>query len=520
MNQSTLVKKDKCTGCGLCGQVCPMGAIAFAPDLQTGFLYPEIDKTNCIHCGLCERLCPERNVNIQPIKYDKEVYGVIAKDDTIRMKSTSGGVFTLLARAILKNGDGIVVGAAYNDELYVRHILIQDVKELPKITRSKYLQSDMRFVYKEIKRALEQKKKVLFCGTPCQVNAVKSYCAFCSNTDDLILVDLLCRGVPSPKANHLYLEQIAKEKGSKVVAMSHKDKTFGWHSLGTRYKMADGTSFIERIEESDWGKSFVCFDYCTRESCFSCQYKKEDRVSDITIGDFWGLDNTEWDDNRGTSAVFINTTKGRKLFNEIIGDIVYKKFKFQDVARNNVMAFSPLRENRMARALFWELLKTHDYRTTVKLVRECEAAEEQKKDAEMFQIKRFQKKFELLYKWMQMKQQGRSFLGLLDDRNILSVAIYGIGEMGILLYNELKSRSNLVKYIVDKNAAKVQSKEIEVPIYTIDDQRISLVDAVIITPVLITDEIKELIAKYMGKQNVYDLEEMLDTIERQGEAAQ
>ncbi len=505
--------KNNCTGCGLCEQICPLHAIKLQPDLRTGFLYPRIDHSVCTECGLCEKLCPQLDEGTaQQGKFRKEIYGVIAKDNAIRNASTSGGIFSVLALSILRAG-GAVAGAAFDNELSLRHILIHDEAELPKIMGSKYLQSDIRPVYQDIKSALQQGKRVLFCGTPCQVSAIKKFCAKCDNADRLILIDLLCRGVPSPKAFQTYLKQISDEAGSRVVAIYSKDKTYGWRSLGTRFDFQDGRTMIESRDDCDLGKSYICYDYCTRDSCFSCKYKSEERVSDITIGDFWGVNDSELDDNKGTSAVLINTQVGSELFSKITSDIIYKRFMFQDLYRNNTMAFSPLRENTMARALFWELLKTHDYRTTVRLVRECEAAEEQKKDAEMFQIKRLQKKFELLYKWMQMKQQGRSFLGLLDDRNISSVAIYGMGEIGILLYNELKLRPGFVHYIVDKNAAKEQSKALEVPVYAIDDSRILPVDAVIITPVLVTDEIKELIAHYMGTQKVLDIGEILYKIE-------
>ena len=345
------------------------------------------------------------------------------------------------------------------------------------------------------------------------MSAIKRFCELNGVIEGLYLVDLLCRGIPSPKANQLYLEQIAKERGSRVVAQYHKDKTYGWRSLATKYELENGTSFVERIEDSDWGKSFICYDYCTRESCFSCSYKKEERVSDITLGDFWGVNDPELDDNRGTSAVFVNTQKGSWLFSNIIQDIIYKSFTFQDVANEkNKGAFSPLRDNKLERILFWELLKTNDYRTTVKLVREREVLEDdlQRKAKEFeFQSIRNKKKFDIVCKWMQLKQHNISIMSYLKERNMMSVAIYGAGELGILLYKELSCESDYVKYILDKNAQEMPLQDKSVPVYSVEDMKVTPVDLVIVTPVFVIDEVKGLILERFPKQKVLELEEVL-----------
>ena len=337
LEQMEIIEKGKCTGCGLCSQVCPVNAIKLCPDTVTGFLYPQIDRSICINCELCKKNCPQMRINCSQENFEKQVYGVVVKDEITRMNSTSGGIFSLLAQSILKDGMGVVVGAAYDKELYVQHIMVHNEEKLPQITRSKYLQSNLCSIYEEIKETLKSGKKVLFSGTPCQVSAIKRFCELNGVIEGLYLVDLLCRGIPSPKANQLYLEQIAKERGSRVVAQYHKDKTYGWRSLATKYELENGTSFVERIEDSDWGKSFICYDYCTRESCFSCSYKKEERVSDITLGDAWKIekDFPAWADNKGTSFFVVRTYKGEKLLNQVSDVFNYKEIDYEQWKKFN-----------------------------------------------------------------------------------------------------------------------------------------------------------------------------------------
>lgn len=343
------------------------------PASVDGFLYPSIDKEKCMQCGKCNDICPERQGRDAafPIRWNAhqdlqdempkkgyfaaKAYAAIARDEEIRSQSTSGGIFALLARKVLSKG-GLVAGAAYGGDLYVRHKMARNENELRPLLRSKYLQSDMGSLYRQIGKALSSGREILFCGTPCQVAAIREYASSRSLGENLLLVDLLCRGVPSPKAFHKYLEELEGKHGERVDRVEFKDKSHGWHSLGTRYVFEDGSYVIENGGDSDLAQSFITHDLCVRESCFHCHYKREERISDVTIGDFWGIEGTEMDDDRGTSAVIINTEQGMELFSGILKDIRYKEYRVCDIIRGNQMAFSPLRENREERRLFWKLL--------------------------------------------------------------------------------------------------------------------------------------------------------------------
>ena len=502
-----LAEKRLCTGCGLCEQICPAGAVAMIPDALTGFLYPQVCMDICIDCGLCTKNCPELHKNYYPENFEQEVYSAIARSDEIRITSTSGGIFPLLARQILRLGNSAVIGAAYDEQHDLRHMMIQDEKELAKLIRSKYAQSDIRGVFFDIEDSLKKGWNVLFCGTPCQVSAVRNYCVSCENKEKLFLVDLFCRGVPSLKAQKLYLEQIEKEKGSKVISMSSKDKTYGWRSLGTRYDLADGSYFIELAEDCDLARSYIELDYCTRDSCFSCGYKNQERISDISIGDFWGLKESELDDDFGVSAVLINTQKGRNLFDKILEDIRFECRTFQEAAGNG--AFVPLRENERERQRFWKLLGNHDYRTAVKLAEYEEIKKTQ--GTLLYESKRFQKKYLLLYQWMQLKQNHVSLTEFFDKRGISSVAIYGAGELGKLLYNELSHRTGLVKYILDKDAEQIDQESLKIPVYTLADERVHSVDMVVITLVN-ADEVKTSIQKYFSGQQIVGIGAVLSDL--------
>lgn len=360
------IQTDNCTGCGLCSEICKIKAISMGKDALTGFSYPHIYQEACIDCGLCERVCPEiNNVEKNDISGQK-IYALIATDEKIRMASTSGGAFALLANEII-DMKGAVAGARFEDRK-LKHRIVFEKKDLIPLHKSKYVQSDMREIYKDILDAAETGKKVLFCGTPCQAAAIKRYSEKKKIDNNLIIVDLICRGVPSEKALELYLMQIESEKGSIVDKIDFKDKSKGWHSIGTYYHCSNGISFVETLEESAFMNSFVGKgeDLCIRESCFNCKYKTQGRVSDLTIGDFWGIKDDGWDDNKGTSVIFVNTETGKQLMDRIKEKARIKEYTYEDVYPGNYKAFSQLSDKTKEREMFWKLIEKTDFREALK----------------------------------------------------------------------------------------------------------------------------------------------------------
>ena len=368
-----LASKTRCTGCGLCREVCPTEAICMEEDSLDGFRYPVVEKEKCIECGACTRHCPEIAIRYSGGQYAPKAYAANARELSVRKGSASGGMFRLLARHILSTG-GAVAGVKYRENLDTYHVVIEEGEGLLDLVGSKYVQSDMSGVYTVIENYLKNGKTVLFCGTPCQVSAVRQYFFLRHLEDRLILVDLICRGIPSPKAFHAYLGQIEKEQGKKVTSVLFKDKEQGWHNRGVRFCFEDGSSVVEGWRESEYLQSFIFENYCVRRSCFSCQYKRESRVSDITLGDFWVREENHLLDDIGTSSVVLNTEKGEKLFQVLIEE---NQIDFLETAVNTVAGGSPdafhgLKENFEYRELFWNLLETFDYRTAYRKARENE----------------------------------------------------------------------------------------------------------------------------------------------------
>lgn len=343
-----------------------MDAIRLVEADADGFLYPCIDEEKCINCNRCHNLCPEENINYLREEYHVRAYAGYAQDSKIRNRSSSGGIFYPLAIQILRRG-GVVSGAVYDERLYVKHCLISDIKDIWPLLISKYMQSDMRNIYREIASALSEEKEVLFCGTPCQVSALRQYVNYLHLEKNLFLVDLLCRGVPSSKAAHVFMKELESKHGKQITFVTLKDKTFGWHKQKSRYFFDDGTSVILEDDTEDFfARSFILDDFCVRQSCFRCRYKSRERCSDITIGDFWGIDDNEMDNDKGTSAIFVNTSKGMALFAELMGtDVVCKECAAEDIMKGNMFAFAPLKNNIGKREYFWKLLETEDYKTAV-----------------------------------------------------------------------------------------------------------------------------------------------------------
>lgn len=328
--------KDKrdCCGCNACGDVCAHGAITFKTD-QEGFWYPEVDKDKCTDCHLCEKVCPM--LHISELKHNDfdtpKVYGCYHNDIVIRFDSTSGGLFSALAQEMYKQ-KGYVSGAIYTNSFDVINFISNDKKDLKLLRSSKYLQSNAEGLYRRIKELLQAGEKVLACGSPCQMAALRSYLR--KDYDNLLIVDFVCRATNSPKVFHKYLESLEARYGAKIVAVKDKNKDHGWHSLARKITFDDGQEYYGESHVDDYRRGYHMNVY-ERPSCYDCKFKGMPRMSDITLADFWGLNKIDpsMDKNLGTSLVLINSQKGEQFFEKIKSKLVIKEYTLDQALYGN-----------------------------------------------------------------------------------------------------------------------------------------------------------------------------------------
>lgn len=308
-----------CTGCMACYNKCPNNAISVVYN-EGGFYTPHIDKEKCTNCGLCNSVCPQIHESINQNMPDF-CYGVMADDD-IRQNSASGGVFAVIAQEYLKNG-GYVCGAAFSDDFKrIEHIIINNEKDLIRLQNSKYVQSYTGKVFSGIKKLLDENKEVLFSGTPCQVAGLNSYLG--KDYDNLLTMDLICHGIPSPLVWEKYLNALAK--GRTVNNLTFRNKKYGWIYKGDVEIELKNKLFASTVKDNLFYRSFFEL-LILNEACFNCKYLNLNRPADLTIGDFWGIEykDPEMDDQKGTSLLIIHTPKGQRIVNKFKNK--FKKFR-------------------------------------------------------------------------------------------------------------------------------------------------------------------------------------------------
>ena len=302
--------KAKCCGCRACEQACSFNAITMSRD-EEGFLYPVLDASKCTGCGMCHRVCPISST--QERERIKSVFALQYKDTSSLLKSSSGGVFIGIAKEIIKSG-GIVFGCILNEnnEAIITHTDSPDFLE--KMQGSKYVSSDTRDSYLTAKKYLEEGKTVFFTGAPCQVAGLKSFLK--KKYDNLITMDFLCHGMPSHtifNENIKYLEN--KHKGT-LTGYEFRDKGFKGWGLVTSYRI-NGKKYYEPGKTNAYFTGFIN-GYLNRYSCYECSFRGENRISDMTVGDFWGYDQNKIDKDKGVSFISLNSTTGERIFDEII----------------------------------------------------------------------------------------------------------------------------------------------------------------------------------------------------------
>lgn len=316
---------NRCTGCNCCSAICSNHAISIETN-RFGVWYPQIDLDKCTGCGLCTQVCPiygKKYVNgfIEPV-----AFAGWNLDEEIRKSSSSGGIFTAIADYMIQEYGTIVYGAAYVKDFLVEHIRINTIDELDKLRGSKYVQSYIsKDIYNKLLDDLKAGHRVLFSGTPCQTAAVsKLVSRICARwKENLFTVDVLCHGVPSPKAWEAYLSEICSSKSASLVTINMRDKSFGWHKFHIKINFSDGTIHDESFHEGIWGPAFFT-NLFLRDCCYACNFKEKIRQSDISLGDFWGAAREEelrkFDDHdKGTSVILVNSKKGAEIIESVHG---------------------------------------------------------------------------------------------------------------------------------------------------------------------------------------------------------
>jgi Coenzyme F420-reducing hydrogenase, beta subunit len=326
------IKREQCTGCKNCLNVCLQGAVSMETDKE-GFWYPKVNSEKCTNCGLCLQKCPAHTISPVNELFEPEVYACYTKEEATRIKSTSGGIFTELAKTVLSNG-GVVIGARYTDDFMVEHASVFSIQDIPLLRQSKYLQSDTHMVFRQTSDYVKQGKLVLFCGTPCQNAALRSYLG--KSYDNLLQCDFICRGVISPKVFRKYLDMLRTEYHSEIKSVQFKNKDNGWHRFGTRIIFENGKSYYKDRYHDSYMVGYLEHNLYMRPSCHRCHFKGV-RQGDITLGDFWGIERIypEVDQDKGTSVVILNSPKGKMFFEQVKEHLIWKNCSLENVRMGN-----------------------------------------------------------------------------------------------------------------------------------------------------------------------------------------
>ena len=343
MENISVLSKEKCFGCGACVSNCPVNAIKMINN-DEGFFEPVIDESLCIRCGLCSKICPALN-DIKVEKFSSQYFLGRSRNLYECYQSSSGGIFSLLANTVLEK-NGVVCGAAFDENAKLKHVIVDKKEDLYLLRGSKYLQSYMGDVYQLIQKYLKQHRCVLFCGTPCQVAALRNFLQ--KEYANLILVDLVCHGVPSQKTFDEYLvEKFGKNQ--KYSTINFRDKRNGYSMPSFVIKDSEGHDLLVSDFKESYLQGFGA-DLFLRKSCGTCPFAKTERISDITLADYHSVPVSypELDYEKGFSSFIINTSKGCDFFNLIKDKICdLKKVSLEKISQpclEKPSAFHPNRD--------------------------------------------------------------------------------------------------------------------------------------------------------------------------------
>ena len=330
-NISLILEKKQCCGCGACINACKTKALKYSHD-RYGFIIPKLNNEKCIQCGKCLIVCAAEH---QDGNESLEAYAAMAKNIEDRWRASSGGIFGVISKKFIEN-NGIVVGAKMDNDFTVHHEIAKDEDSLKSILRSKYIQSDMRYIYDEIMELLKNGKIVLFSGTPCQVSAVKNYIPM-KYRENLFLIDVVCHGVPSQTFFNSYISHLETKKGEiESYQFRAKRQVNNGMNCFFSYKVKGKDTVIRNWPEDTFNYLYMK-SYIYRDSCYSCLYSNTKRCSDITLCDYWGWNNYQRGFEMGStvSGVLINTDKGRQLLDEIKDLLIIEEAGLENIRKHN-----------------------------------------------------------------------------------------------------------------------------------------------------------------------------------------
>lgn len=343
----SVIKEKRCCGCEACRQSCPIDSIILEAD-SFGFMYPVIDEQTCINCGLCEKVCPVLNrvKKGNPIKQ----YAAFSYNDEVRLRSSSGGIFTQLAEEIINTKGGVVFGVEFDENWDVRHSFCEKTEDIGRFQGSKYVQSQIKDSYIKVRGFLNDGRFVLFSGTPCQISGLKLFLR--KEYLNLITVEVICHGVPSPKVWKDYLASLGD--ANTISGFNFRDKSkFGWRRYSYKLTRNNGMSQYFEYGNNAYSEAFLN-NLTLRPSCFNCPSKLSNSRADITLGDYWGIEHVhqDLDDDKGCSIVILHTEKGQSLF-ERISCVV------RETELDNVITYNPSLVESSSRPqkydVFWTL---------------------------------------------------------------------------------------------------------------------------------------------------------------------
>ena len=349
-----ITDKTNCCGCNACGDICGKNAITFKTDKE-GFWYPEVDREKCIDCGLCEKVCPIINIDALKKNDFKEpiCYAAIHKNYEVRFDSTSGGMFSAFAEKFYHD-KGYVGGAIYNEDWSVRQYISAEKSDLPKLRSSKYQQSDFTGFYRQVKELVKKGEKVLVCGGPCQMAAMRSFLNY-KDYDNLLILDYVCRGANSPMISRKFNDYLESIHDSKITYKKAKNKELGWKNLTLKVTYANGDNDYLTKGENPFTRGYLGTGVFCRPSCYECKFKGFPRIADITLADFWGIEKIEPSmyDNIGTSLVLINNEKGKRFFESIQKKLKVKELSYTTALDGNQSILQPLQKAKIDREAFF-----------------------------------------------------------------------------------------------------------------------------------------------------------------------